>query len=289
MGLFDLFTEVKYCPICQEEISIAQNIRKMNLKLDAFNPFSGFGHVKLIDGEIVCKKCATKASPFYYPKDKTLPDFKKHLRQRDENLDQLYFFHVSKEYGECDRLYIDETNHEFFVCDSTSYFMKNPDIIQGYQIRSIKQLISKNRKEIQYETGNGMKSYNPIQYKYIFDFKLKIELDHPYIHSLVVNIRKEPLVFENPYVDGRKPGLFSPKYPTYRPDEWDDHTYRKYESILEEMEKSLMKIKRESKTIPHIPKEQPQFSGTICPWCQSVSKQSIYENCKCCGGPLSAK
>ena len=168
MGLFDK----KFCDICGEKIGM-------------------LGNRKLEDGNM-CKDCAKKLSPFCDDRrHSTLEQMKAHLQYREENKNVLRSFSPSITLGEDKKIYIDQMNRTFVVSRNKpgSWAEENPDVIPLSQITSCGLDIDEDRDEIYTQNGQGQRvSYNPPQYKYYYNFKLKFLVNNPYFDDFEVRL-----------------------------------------------------------------------------------------------------
>ena len=168
MGLFDK----KFCDICGEKIGM-------------------LGNRKLEDGNM-CKDCAKKLSPFCDDRrHSTLEQMKAHLQYREENKNVLRSFSPSITLGEDKKIYIDQMKGTFVVSRNKpgSWAEENPDVIPLSQITSCGLDIDEDRDEIYTQNGQGQRvSYNPPQYKYYYNFKLKFLVNNPYFDDFEVRL-----------------------------------------------------------------------------------------------------
>lgn len=168
MGLFDK----KFCDICGEKIGM-------------------LGNRKLEDGNM-CKDCAKKLSPFCDDRrHSTLEQMKAHLQYREENKNVLRAFRPSVTLGEDKKIYIDMTSRSFVVSRYApgKWDEENPDVMPIASITSCGLDIDEDRDEIYTQNGQGQRvSYNPPQYKYYYDFKLKFLVNNPYFDDFEVKL-----------------------------------------------------------------------------------------------------
>ena len=168
MGLFDK----KFCDICGEKIGM-------------------LGNRKLEDGNM-CKDCAKKLSPFCDDRrHSTIEHMKAHLQYREENKSVLRAFSPSLTLGEDKKIYIDMAKRSFVVSRYTpgNWNDENPDVIPLAQITSCGLDIDEDRDEMYTQNGQGQRvSYNPPQYKYYYNFKLKFLVNNPYFDDFEVKL-----------------------------------------------------------------------------------------------------
>ena len=170
MGLFDK----KFCDICGEKIGM-------------------LGNRKLEDGNM-CKECAKKLSPFCDDRrHSTLEQIKAHLQYREENKNVLRAFSPTLTFGEDRKIYIDQRNGNFVVSRYTpgnsNWSEENPDVMPIASITSCGLDVDEDRDEIYTQNGQGQRvSYNPPQYKYYYNFKLKFLVNNPYFDDFEVKL-----------------------------------------------------------------------------------------------------
>ena len=168
MGLFDK----KNCDICGEKIGM-------------------LGNRKLEDGNM-CKDCAKKLSPFCDDRrHSTIEQMKAHLQYREENKNALRAFAPTLTLGEDKKVYIDQMKGNFVVSRNKpgSWDEENPDVMPIASITSCGLDIDEDRDEIYMRNGEGQNvSYNPPQYKYYYNFKLKFLVNNPYFDDFEVRL-----------------------------------------------------------------------------------------------------
>ena len=170
MGLFDK----KFCDICGEKIGM-------------------LGNRKLEDGNM-CKDCAKKLSPFCDDRrHSTLEQIKAHLQYREENKNALRAFSPTMTFGESKKVYIDAAKGNFVVSSfspgNANWSEENPDVMPIASITSCGLDIDEDRDEIYMKNGQGQNvSYNPPQYKYYYNFKLKFLVNNPYFDDFEVRL-----------------------------------------------------------------------------------------------------
>ena len=168
MGLFDK----KYCDICGDKIGL-------------------LGNRKLEDGNM-CKDCAKKLSPFCDDRRRsTVEQIRQHLQYREENKNALRAFSPTLTLGEDKKIYVDQMKGNFVVSRNKpgSWTEENPDVMPIASITSCGLDIDEDRDEIYTQNGQGQRvSYNPPQYKYYYDFKLKFLVNNPYFDDFEVKL-----------------------------------------------------------------------------------------------------
>ena len=168
MGLFDK----KNCDFCGEKIGM-------------------LGNRKLEDGNM-CKDCAKKLSPFCDDRRRsTVEQIRQHLQYREENKNALRAFSPTLVLGEDKKVYIDQMKGNFVVSRNKpgSWNEENPDVMPIASITSCGLDIDEDRDEISTQNGQGQSvSYNPPQYKYYYNFKLKFLVNNPYFDDFEVRL-----------------------------------------------------------------------------------------------------
>ena len=180
MGLFSK----KKCDICGADIGLLSN-------------------KKLKDGNM-CKDCSKKLSVWFdEAKHSTVEDIKSQLSAREENRKKLESFETTYAFGEFGCILIDEKNKQFVaLADTSDGFMKscktvtsidqiidkNPDIISFSQIENVDiDIIETSFEEKQTVNGEQV-SYNPKHITYMESFALKIEVNHPYVKFIYIQL-----------------------------------------------------------------------------------------------------
>ncbi|MBE6786474.1 MAG: DUF4428 domain-containing protein [Ruminococcaceae bacterium] len=168
MGLFDK----KNCDFCGEKIGM-------------------LGNRKLEDGNM-CKDCAKKLSPFCDDRRRsTVEQIRQHLQYREENKNALRAFSPTLTLGEDKKIYVDQMKGNFVVSRNKpgSWTEENPDVMPIASITSCGLDIDEDRDEIYTQNGQGQRvSYNPPQYKYYYNFKLKFLVNNPYFDDFEVKL-----------------------------------------------------------------------------------------------------
>ena len=162
MGLFDK----KNCDICGDKIGL-------------------LGNRKLDDGNL-CKKCAGKLSPWFEERrHSTVEDIKRQLAYREENLNAVRNFRVTREFS-ADRyhVFIDDNKGMFAVAFNMSE-QDNPDIVPLSAITSCRMEIEEEREEEEYTDQDGnSRSYVPPRYNYSYDYKIKLGVNTPWFDDM---------------------------------------------------------------------------------------------------------
>ena len=210
MGLFDVFKK-KDCEICGKEVGM-------------------FGYKKLEDGEI-CKDCVKLLSPWFDDRrHSTVAQIKQQLVYREQNKRELASFRPTKTFGERAKIYVEYVNgvpSRFAVTRYEDLMEENADLISFKDVVSFQTDIREDRDEIKRRTAEGeMVSYNPPRYRYQYDFKVDIQVNHPWFDNIEIQLNNNSVELEsesdfrrgtsglNQFLMGRK---FDPSYnPMYR-------------------------------------------------------------------------
>ncbi|MBQ6020224.1 MAG: GH3 auxin-responsive promoter family protein, partial [Clostridia bacterium] len=162
MGLFDK----KFCDVCGEKIGL-------------------LGNRKLDDGNL-CKDCAAKLSPWFSERrHSTVAEIKQQLDYREQNKAAAAAFRPTVNFGDDMKLYIDQMAGTFAVTRYTDFAKYNPDIIPIASVTSVAADVDEDRDEIYTQDAEGKNvSYNPPRYKYSYDFKIRINVNHPYFSEI---------------------------------------------------------------------------------------------------------
>lgn len=167
MGLFDK----KYCDICGEKIGL-------------------LGNRKLSDGNM-CKDCARLLSPWFSErKQSTVEEIKGQLAYREANRDIVRTFHASRSYGEGTKLLIDDSQGLFLIARTNSLVDENPDVVALRDIISVSGGCDEHR--LQHHDPNEQPGQPP-RYEYSYDFKIVINVNHPYFDDIRFNLNRSSI------------------------------------------------------------------------------------------------
>ena len=170
------------------------------------------GGKKLSDGTL-CKECSKKLSPWFDGyKQSSVSDIRDQLEAREENRRELEQFDLSMVFGEFGAILIDERAKKFLVIDNTSDHLfgsaqivtsldqvidRNPDIIDFSQVRDVDIEIRESKREEKQSVNGEQISYDPKHYLYMMSFEMKIEVEHPYIHTIRVKLNNGTVQIHN--------------------------------------------------------------------------------------------
>ena len=168
MGIFDK----KFCSVCGDKIGL-------------------LGNRKLEDGNL-CGNCAKKLSPFFTERRKTtLADIKRQLAYREANKKEVAQFNVSRQFGQYNKVLIDDNAGKFIVASSDRWKSENPDVMDISQITNFRIDIRETREEIKTQDGDGKSvSYSPPRYEYYYNFYVVISVNSPYFSEIEAKLNK---------------------------------------------------------------------------------------------------
>ncbi len=171
---------------------------------------------KLADGKI-CKDCTKKLSVWFEDyKTSTAEDIKMQMACRTVDIGRLTKFNFSKIYGELGVILIDEENKVFIAFPDTSEGLfgspkqiksivdaaeLGPDIISFDQIQDIEIDIVETTREDKKTVDGKQESYDPPHMVYMYNFTLRMKIDHPYIKRVYIPLNSEAVHIKN---EGRR-------------------------------------------------------------------------------------
>jgi len=166
LGIFDK----KFCDVCGEKIGL-------------------LGNRKLEDGNL-CGDCAKKLSPFTTDRRRTpLAEIKQHLAYREANKQSVAAFQLTRQFGEREKVLIDDSKGQFIVTASSRWQSENPDVMALSQLVSCTVDIRKTRKELETEDSEGNSvSCNPPRFEYFYDFYLMLNVNSPFFDEIEVHL-----------------------------------------------------------------------------------------------------
>ena len=171
MGLFDK----KFCDVCGQKIGL-------------------LGNKKLEDGNL-CKDCAAKLSPYFYERrQSTVKEIKEQLAYREANKAEVAILRPTTNFGDYYKVYIDEKRAKFIVTCYKDWRDNNPDVLNLKDIIAVNLDVDEDRKEIFDKDDEGKSiSFNPPKYEYSYDFKIDIEVIHPYIQHIKFKLNNKKI------------------------------------------------------------------------------------------------
>lgn len=169
MGLFSR----KECDVCKKKLSLAEGL-------------------KCLDGSI-CSECKKKMSPLFTDyKNTPIEKIKEHLVYREENKSRVKEFVASATFGEYPKVMVDRKHNWFVVTKATKLSDENPDVFDLSDIQNVLVEIEENKRELHFTNKKGKTcSYKPARYEFTYQFKVNIQMNHPFIKMISLKITKE--------------------------------------------------------------------------------------------------
>ena len=269
MGLFDAFKK-KQCDICGGEIGL-------------------LGNRKLEDGNM-CKHCARKLSYWFDERrHSTVEQINAQLIYREENKAKLPAFNTTRIFGERTKLHLDEDQRLFLISNDgeSNWEEENPDIVPFADVTAVNLEIDEDKTEEKRENSEGeMVSYNPPRYTYYYDFKIVINVRHPYFDEMSFKLNRNDVKIESwgtgfrattgvgRFVNNKASG-FAPH---------SDPEYNRYVQLGEEIKQALLAARQEAReeaATAAAPK-----TAVSCPWCGATTLPDANGCCEYCGGTV---
>jgi len=250
MGLF----KKKFCDVCGEKIGF-------------------LGNNKLEDGNM-CDDCAEKLSPWFENRrHATVEQIKAQLAYREENAKKLEEFREDLSIGEGTKFKMDVGKKQFLVQKKFDIQAENPDILELSQVKACELKVVEDCDEVTYVDDEGeRKSYTPARYKWEYDFRLMIQVEHPFFDTMDFQLNSLPVTMEQ---TGRIRSF----------DPMDHSVYRYFLEKGEEIRDVLLGIRE-----PDLGEETqgpasggPRMAAT-CPHCGATTVPDIHGRCEFCGG-----
>ena len=166
MGLFDK----KICGVCGDKIGL-------------------FGNRKLEDGNL-CGNCAKKLSPLFNDRrTSTVDSIKQQLAYREANKQEISRFNVSRQFGESDKVLVDDSARKFIVTSAENWQSENPDIIAFSQVTNFQLDIEETKEEIMdRDSEDNAVSFNPPRYECFYNFNITINVNSPYFNEITLRL-----------------------------------------------------------------------------------------------------
>ncbi|MBQ7595790.1 MAG: DUF4428 domain-containing protein [Clostridia bacterium] len=167
---------------------------------------------KCADGKI-CKDCKSKLSVWfddYKNADKAF--LSKQIETREANLAHAKACNFSKVFGEFGVILIDEENKKFIAFPDTSKGLfgsqrnvkslddvidLGPDLIDFSQVEDFEIDITETTREEKQTVDGQQQSYNPPHILYMETFTLRMQLNHPYIKSVYIQLNNGAVQIKN--------------------------------------------------------------------------------------------
>lgn len=268
MGLFDVFKK-KQCDICGGDIGL-------------------LGNRKLEDGNM-CKNCAKKLSPWFDGRrHATLDQIKEQLAYREENLEKVKVFRVTRTIGERYKVLLDEDAGVFVVSNSSKLVEENPDVIPFADVTGCRVDIDESSDEETRTDKDGNKvSYNPPRYRYYYDFNIIINVRHPYFDEIKFQLNQSGVEVQHigsTAATARIGGLNIGLGGGSNFDPMNDPEYRNYMEMCEEIKEVLLGVRRQARDSAAAA-AAPKMAVT-CPWCGATTTPNANGQCEFCGGAV---
>ena len=169
MGLFSR----KECDVCKKKLSLAEGL-------------------KCLDGSI-CSECKKKMSPLFTDyKNTPIEKIKEHLVYREANKSRVKVFVAAETFGEYPKVMVDRKHNWFVVTKATKLSDENPDVFDLSDIQNVLVEIEENKRELHFTNKKGKTcSYKPARYEFTYQFKVNIQMNHPFIKMISLKITKE--------------------------------------------------------------------------------------------------
>ena len=167
---------------------------------------------KTLDGK-VCKDCTKKLSVWFDDyKSSNTEDLKKQIASKEKELFEISKYHFTKVFGEQGVILIDEANRVFTAFSDTSGKLfgaqrsvksiedvmdLRPDIISFDQINDIEIDVKETSREDKRTVDGKQVSYDPPHMVYMYNFTLRILVEHPYIKRIYVPLNREAVHIKN--------------------------------------------------------------------------------------------
>ncbi len=269
MGLFDAFKK-KQCDICGGEIGL-------------------LGNRKLEDGNM-CKNCARKLSPWFDERrHSTLAQINDQLAYREENKAKVAAFNTTRIFGESTKLYLDEDARVFLVSEygEKKWDEENPDVVPFADVTGVDIDVDESRTEEKRRNAEGeMVSYNPPRYTYHYNFKLIINVRHPYFDDMHFNLNRACVNIESWNTSFRPTTgvgrLLNTMSSGFNPG--NDPDYNRYIKMGDEVKEALLAARQEARD--EVAAAAAPKAAATCPWCGATTTPDANGCCEYCGGAL---
>lgn len=254
MGFFSNLFSKKTCSICGGEIGL-------------------LGNRKLEDGNL-CKKCAAKLSPWFNDRrHSTVEEIEQQLKYREENLEEVKKFNITRTFGKEMIVYIDDGAKKFMVTKAKDIINNNPDVIDLSCVTGcdIDVIETKDEAETRDKDGNRVK-YNPPKYNYRYDWDITIRLNHRFFNEISFRLNPDSFYTNK---DNPLPLRFKPNEKNFKDYIEIDNMAKEIKEVLTaEINNSVEKAEENSK-----PK-----TAVKCPSCGATTIPDENGKCEYCGG-----
>ena len=258
MGLFDNVFQKKVCAVCGNEIGL-------------------LGNRKLEDGNL-CKHCAAKLSPWFSDRrTSTVEEIKQQLAYREENKKAVEAFNATRVLGDRTKIYVDDNAQKIMVTSASNYREANPDVIDFSQVIGTEIDVLDHKTEVKRKDKDGnMVSYMPPRYRFYFDFKCILRVNHPYFDDITFNLSGSSIEITD---DNGAPEAHMPN-PRF------NYEYRKYEDLGNEIVDLFATAKRQARQEQVVEKPVEVKKAAFCPHCGASTSNNTGKFCEYCGGSL---
>ena len=259
MGLFDAFKK-KNCDICGGEIGL-------------------LGNRKLEDGNM-CKNCAKKLSRWFDERrHSTIAQINEQLAYREANKERVAAFNVTREFGELDKLWLDEDKQQLLVTSSGKIAEENPDVVDFSQVTGCELDVHEHRTEEKRTDKDGKQvSYNPPRYTYHYDFSIIITVNHPWFDDMKFRLNRRTVDVVPP------PGRvinFSMTSPGQR-----SYEYREYADLGKEIKAAILEARSDARKTAA--EAAAPKTAVTCPYCGATTMPDANGCCEYCGGAVNS-
>ena len=90
------------------------------------------------------------------------------------------------------KVMVDRKHNWFVVTKATKLSDENPDVFDLSDIQNVLVEIEENKRELHFTNKKGKTcSYKPARYEFTYQFKVNIQMNHPFIKMISLKITKE--------------------------------------------------------------------------------------------------
>ncbi len=141
----------------------------------------------------VCRNCSEKLSPFFTGmRESTADEIREQIACRERNRAVYKDFKAGREFGENDRIVLDEKEERFVVYPARYTAGREPDVIDVSSVRDAVFETDETKVEVKYKDRDGLEvSYDPPKYQYRFDYFAKIHTKSPYYPVIRIKLNKK--------------------------------------------------------------------------------------------------
>lgn len=125
-------------------------------------------------------------------KNTPIEKIKEHLVYREANKSRVKAFVAAETFGEYPKVMVDRKHNWFIVTKATKLSDENPDVFDLSDIQNVLVEIEENKRELHFTNKKGKTcSYKPARYEFTYQFKVNIQMNHPFIKMISLKITKE--------------------------------------------------------------------------------------------------